>query len=219
MDTGTAQSRIGRSIDMTKIIHRMPLRHSAACLMAFGLLISFSAVASAQQSNGQPLPTDVAFEYATIGSVSLPIRILGLNGSAGGAGGLVASNLQVGSANRTDITQVGKGNAAAIQIFGDGNTAAITQQGSNNVGQGVLVGSSIRFDLQQTGISNQADLSVNSPGGANLQLRQDGNGNSLTGSVPGAANVVVNQFGNGLSADVTQVGVPKNISVQQVRAR
>ncbi|CAO4186286.1 hypothetical protein CLBKND_04953 [Methylorubrum aminovorans] len=82
-----------------------------------------------------------------------------------------------------------------------------------------MVGSSVRFDLQQTGIGNQADLSVNAPGGANLQLRQDGNGNSLTGSVPGAANVVVNQVGNGLSADVTQVGVPKNISVQQVRAR
>lgn len=201
---------------MTQTIHRLPLRHPIVCLMALGLLLSYPAAASAQQSSGQPLPTEVAVEYATIGSVSLPIRILGLNG---GSGGQVASNLQVGNANRTDINQTGKGNAAAIQIFGDGNTAAVAQQGSNNVGQGVLVGSSIRFDLQQTGIGNQADLSVNSPGGANLQLRQDGNGNSLTGSVPGAASVVVNQFGNGLSADVTQVGVPKNISVQQVRAR
>lgn len=201
---------------MTKTINRFSLRHSVVSLMAFGLFLSFSTNASAQQSSGQPVPTEVAVEYATIGSVSLPIRILGLNG---GTGGQVATNLQVGNANRTDISQTGRGNAAAIQIFGDGNSAAIAQQGANNVGQGLLVGSSVRFDLQQTGIGNQADLSVNAPGGANLQLRQDGNGNSLTGSVPGAANVVVNQVGNGLSADVTQVGVPKNISVQQVRAR
>ncbi|WP_238225804.1 hypothetical protein [Methylorubrum aminovorans] len=201
---------------MTKTIHRLPPRHSVVRLTACGLLLSFSTTASAQQSSGQPVPTEVAVEYATIGSVSLPIRILGLNG---GTGGQVATNLQVGNANRTDISQTGRGNAAAIQIFGDGNSAAIAQRGSNNVGQGLLVGSSVRFDLQQTGIGNQADLSVNAPGGANLQLRQDGNGNSLTGSVPGAANVVVNQVGNGLSADVTQVGVPKNISVQQVRAR
>lgn len=195
--------------------------------MALGLL---SSAAEAQQtgvariSGGQPIATEVAVEYATIGSVSLPIRILGLNGAAA-PGGQTATNLQVGANNRTDIRQGGTGNAAAIQIFGDGNAAAITQQGTNNVGQGVLTGSGIRFDLQQNGSGNQADLSVNgpagvsTPAGVSLQVRQDGNNNSATGSVPGAANVVLNQVGNGLSADVSQAGVAKSINILQVRTR
>lgn len=212
---------------MTSTIHRLPRLQLTACILAIGLL---SSAARAQQlgvagiSGGQPIATGVAVEYATIGSVSLPIRILGLNGAAA-PGGQTASNLQVGANNRTDIRQGGSGNAAAIQIFGDGNTAAIAQQGANNVGQGVLTGSGIRFDLQQNGTGNQADLSVNAPAGANLpagaslQVRQDGNNNNATGSVPGAANVVVNQVGNGLSADVSQAGVAKSINILQVRTR
>lgn len=194
------------------------------CLAVLGSCFFFSGDLSAQQSElvplgRQPISTEVAVEYATIGAVSLPIRILGLNGSVAGPGGQIASNQQIGNGNRTAINQFGKGNAAAIQIFGDGNTASITQQGLNNLGQGALTGSAIRFDLQQNGIGNQADLSVNAAAGANLQIRQDGHGNSVTGSVPGTANVVVNQVGSGLSLDVSQAGVPKSISIQQFRAR
>ncbi|BAU88640.1 curlin associated repeat protein [Methylorubrum populi] len=200
-------------------------RHTARILAAFGLCLSLSGNLSAQQAGlaapvtGQPISTEVAVEYAMIGAVSLPIRILGLNGNVAGPGGQIAFNQQIGNGNRTDINQIGKGNAAAVQIFGDGNTAAIVQQGTNNLGLGAITGSAIRFDLQQNGIGNQADLSVNAPAGANLQVRQDGNGNSVSGSVPGAANVVVNQVGNGLSLDVSQTGVPKSINIQQVRAR
>ncbi|AWI86911.1 hypothetical protein C0214_00105 [Methylobacterium sp. DM1] len=211
--------------DMTRTMHRLPHLEPAACLVALGLFVSASADCSAQQSGfsatpgGRPISTEVAVEYATIGAVSLPIRILGLNGAPPGTGSQIASNRQVGNGNRTDIRQVGSANAAAVQVVGDGNTATITQQGVSNVGQGALNGSGIRFDLQQNGIGNQADLSVNAPAGANLQIRQDGNGNTATGSVPGGANVVINQVGNGLSADVSQVGVAKSINVLQVRAR
>jgi len=216
---------------MNSSVQRTTHRSTVVCLTALGVLVSFSTVSTAQQSSaasgsvGRPIPTEVAVEYATIGSTTLPVRILGLNGGGSGATGQTASNQQVGNANRTDIRQSGGGNAAAVQIFGDGNTAAITQQGLNNTGQGALTGSSIRFDLQQNGLGNSANLSVNAPMGANLtaganvQVRQDGSGNSLTGSVPGAAEVVVNQIGNSLSADVSQVGAAKSINVLQVRTR
>ncbi|WP_083530708.1 hypothetical protein [Methylobacterium sp. AMS5] len=229
--TNGSQASNGRNGKMSGSTQRTTHRSAVVCLTALGVLLSFPTVSSAQQSNaasvpaGQSIPTEVAVEYATIGSTALPIRILGLNGGVSGANGQTASNQQVGNANRTDIRQSGGGNAAAVQIFGDGNTAAITQQGLNNTGQGALTGSSIRFDLQQSGLGNSANLSVNAPTGANLtaganvQVRQDGNGNSLTGSVPGAAEVVVNQIGNGLSADVSQVGAAKSINVLQVRTR
>lgn len=212
---------------MTSTLHGLSCFRLTVFAAATALL---SCAAMAQQSGvagitgGQAIATEVAVEYATIGSMSLPIRILGLHG-APASGGQTASNLQVGTDNRTDIRQGGNGNAAAIRIFGDGNTAAIAQQGTNNVGQGVLTGSGLRFDLQQNGIGNQADLSVGAPAGANLpagatlQVRQDGNNNTASGSVPGAANVVVNQVGSGLSADVSQAGAAKSITILQVRTR
>ena len=210
---------------MISTVHRLRIRHTIAFFGVFWLFSIYSGNSSAQQAgliapmSGQPIPTEVAVEYATIGAMSLPIRILGLNGNGAGPGGQVAYNQQIGRSNRTDISQIGKGNAAAVQIFGDGNLATIAQQGTNNIGQGAISGTANHFDLQQNGIGNQADLSVNTPAGANLQIRQDGNGNSVSSSVPGAANVVVNQVGSGLSVDVSQSGVPKSINIQQVRAR
>ncbi len=223
--TGRSEDSNGRYSDMNRTIQRSVDRSAVARLTALGVLLCFPAISSAQNLNaasrsaGQPIPTEVAVEYATIGSVSLPFRILGINGGAPGVGGQGASNLQVGNRNQTDINQLGRGNAAAIRILGDDNTAAIAQQGTGNAGQGTLTGTGIRFDLQQNGVGNQADLSVNAPAGANLQVRQDGNSNTATGSVPGTANVVVNQVGNGLSVDVSQAGVAKSINVLQVRAR
>lgn len=211
--------------EATMVIHSKPHRFPVARLMAIGLMMSFSSAVSAQQaglasgSAGQPVPAQVAVEYATIGAVALPFRILALDGSPAGGGGQTASNLQVGNQNRTDIQQSGGANAAAIQIFGDDNTAAIRQRGTGNVGQGTLTGTGIQLDLQQTGIGNQSDWRVNAPAGANLQVQQNGNGNTASGSIPGTANVSVIQAGNGLSTDVTQVGVAKSITVLQVGTR
>lgn len=210
---------------MIGTVHKNRIRYMIKCLAALGIISIYPGKSSAEQaglsapSTGQSVPTEVAVEYAMIGAVSLPFRILGLNGNGAGPGGQVAYNQQIGRSNRTDISQIGKGNAAAVQIFGDGNLATIAQQGTNNIGQGAISGTANHFDLQQNGIGNQADLSVNTPAGANLQIRQDGNGNSVSSSVPGAANVVVNQVGSGLSVDVSQSGVPKSINIQQVRAR
>lgn len=201
---------------------------NAFIIGAFSLfLVGTANSASAQQSNGllgsASVPTQVIVEYATIGDVRLSIPILRPDGAATGGSGQIAANRQIGDRNLTTIDQTGQGNVAGLQTLGNDNSGRILQQGAGNIAQGSLRGNAIRFDLQQTGNGNQADLNVVGASGispeTSLAVLQAGNGNVATGTVQAGRDVVVNQLGNGLSADVSQVGAAKSITVLQVRAR
>lgn len=206
----------------------LPVR-KAVIIGAFSAVLIFwtADIAAAQQLNGAPgagsVPTQVVVEYATIGDVPLSIPILRPDGATAGGGGQTAVNRQIGDRNLTIIDQTGPGNAAALQALGNDNSGRIVQNGADNLAKGSLRGNTIRFDLQQVGNGNQADLTVIGASGlapeTGLAVQQIGNGNVATGTVPAGRDVVVNQLGNGLSADVTQIGAAKSITVQQVRTR
>lgn len=200
-------------------------RQALSCALVGLILAGLPFAASAQQAGGsgsvstQTSPLGIAVEYATIGGVQLPVQILRPDSATAVGAGQVASNRQVGTGNTTEIGQTGQGNRASVVAVGDYNTAVIVQIGRNNVGQGTLDGSGLSLNLLQRGDGNRAELGVTGGSGGSLTVRQFGDGNAATGSVPGTRDVSVTQSGNGLSADVSQVGVQKSISVIQVRTR
>ncbi|MBB2961078.1 hypothetical protein [Methylobacterium sp. R2-1] len=187
-------------------------RWALCCACALFSLTSLHSPAGAQQAG-------VPIEYATIGGVQLPIRILQPDNATVGRDGQVASNNQIGTDNITEIRQAGQGNRAGITAVGNGNTGLISQKGVDNFGLGTLTGTGLRMDLQQIGAGNVADLGVTGPSGGSLTVLQRGDGNTATGSIPGSRDVTVNQIGNGASVDVSQGGVAKSIIINQIRAR
>lgn len=208
--------------------------HSARNAFIIGVFSALLFTVTANLAFAQPfdstpvagtgsVPTQVVVEYATIGDVRLSIPILRPDGATASGDGQVAVNRQSGDRNATLIDQTGPSNVAALQAIGNDNTGRIVQQGAGNVAQGSLNGNTIRFDLQQVGNANQADLTVigasSSGPETSLAVQQVGNGNVATGTLPAGRDVVVNQLGSGLSADVSQAGAAKSITVMQVRTR
>ncbi len=210
---------------MAAIAHLAVRRQALSCALAGVILAGFSGPVSAQQATGtgsqstRPVGLGIAVEYATIGGVQLPIQVLRSDSAAPVGADQFASNRQTGTGNTTEIGQVGQGNRAAVVAVGDYNTAVINQDGRNNVGQATLDGNRLSLSLLQDGNGNRADLGVTGGNGGSLTVQQRGDGNTATGSVPGERNVSLTQVGNGLSANVSQMGLPTNISVTQVRAR
>jgi len=122
-----------------------------------------------------------------------------------------ASNA-AGAGQFAEIHQTGTGNLASANQVGDINRVRITQDGSYNAATTSQNGLRNTLDLAQTGLANSLTALQNGndnsivatqPGGAQANLSQIGNNNSIISNQgPASPNVNVNIVGDGLSVVV-----------------